>query len=504
MRAERSDRSTSPWPVWFGLFVVFLSLYAPTANRGVQWQDSGTHILRVISGELVNPRGLALSHPLHYWLGRAAIGPGLIEPSFAITLVSSLFGAITAANVFGCVRSLTRSTAAGVFAAVSLGLAHTFWKMSTITEAYTVSTALLSAECWCLAEAGRSRRGAAIVALALFNGLGLANHDLALLTTPVVAGVIYVWTRERHGRGRIAAIALGAWILGSLPFTGLVAREMIRTGEIASTLRSALFGNAFAEQVLAIAPGKRQLLIAVAFFALNFPSLLLPLAGRGIWMARQCHIPALVRRGLTASLLLHFLFAVRYPVVDQHTFFTATYLLLTVFGGVGIASLSDPTSDRRRSRWPVIAWALLLLTPVLYAFVPAAARRANVLRGVERHKPYRDDYVNLFAPWSVGDDSAERMSRHAAALAGDDGLIVVEDPMAEAPVRYRLARNGAGRVEVVRPSHRDRIEAAITDRRPVVLVPQDVNAPALVSPADRNWRREGDLYVLDPSRRVSE
>lgn len=504
MRAEGSDRASSVWPAWFGLFSIFFSLYALTANRGVQWQDPGVHILRMVRGELVNPRGLALSHPLHYWLGRAAIGPGILEPSFAITLVSAFCGAIAVANVFGCVRSLTRSSAAGAFSAVSLGVAHTFWQLSTTAETYTVTAALLAAECWCIAEAGRSRRGAAIVALALFNGLGLANHDLALLTAPVVAGVVYVWTQQRSGRGRIAAIALGAWVLGSLPFTGLVAREILRSGEFIAPLRSALFGNAFAEQVLALAPGSRQLVVVTAFFALNFPNLLLLLAGRGIWMARRRHIPAMVRRGLLASLVLHFLFAVRYPVIDQHTFLTATYVLLAVFGGVGIASFSDPTSDLRKSRIPGSAWALLFLTPAMYAFAPTAARRANVLRGIERHKPYRDDYVTLFTPWSVIDDSAERMSRHAVGLAGADGLIVVEDPMSEAPVRYRLIRNGLDRVEMVRPSVRDQIEAAAAGGRTVVLVPQDVNAPKVEAPAGLTWRRDDDLYVLGAAPNVGE
>ena len=70
------------------------------------------------------------------------------------------------------------------------------------------------------------------------------------------------------------------------------------------------------------------------------------------------------------------------------------------------------------------ATATLALTPALYAIVPAVARRFDVLGGVERNKPYRDDYVYVFSPWSVVEDSAEVVadSEPAAAVSETDPL----------------------------------------------------------------------------------
>src|SRR3990172_7525821 len=65
---------------WFAVFVAAFTLYAATANRGAQWQDSGYHILRMVTKEPVNPLGLALSHPLHHWLGRLAVWPNPLDP----------------------------------------------------------------------------------------------------------------------------------------------------------------------------------------------------------------------------------------------------------------------------------------------------------------------------------------------------------------------------------------------------------------------------------------
>ena len=84
------DRSRHFISDWLLVTAAAFSLYTLTANRGAQWQDCGLFILNIVQGELVNPLGLALTHPLHYWLGRLAIWPGVLEPSFAITLVSSL------------------------------------------------------------------------------------------------------------------------------------------------------------------------------------------------------------------------------------------------------------------------------------------------------------------------------------------------------------------------------------------------------------------------------
>ena len=82
---------------WLAVLLISFTLYALTANRGIQWQDSGKHILRIATGQLENNLGLALCHPLHYWLGRLAVAPDLFEPCFAVTLVSSLAAAMAAA-----------------------------------------------------------------------------------------------------------------------------------------------------------------------------------------------------------------------------------------------------------------------------------------------------------------------------------------------------------------------------------------------------------------------
>ena len=501
-----SDQSGSGGTLgkWLVVFLAAFALFAATANRGAQWQDSGFHILRVVTGQSVNPLGLALSHPLHHWLGRLIVLPDLLEACLAVTLISALAGAAAVANVYGCVLTLTRSQWASLLAAASLGLANTFWQMATLAETYTLTAALLSAECWCLVAYARanhahSARGSRYLWLmCLFNGLGISNHLLASLTTPVVAVVVLHSVWHKAAPSKHIALALCAWLAGSSLYGGMVLAELMRSGDLQATIHSALFGHAYAGEVLNASLSPRLLLIGAGFVLLNFPNFLLPAAVYGIARAVPLGVPALSRRVLLAALAIHVCFAGRYNVTDQHMFFVPSYVLLSIFGGIGFATMLRRWRPFSRRVGLTAVLLLLALTPVVYAFVPSVARGFGVLRSVAHHKPYRDDYVYLFIPWSVVEDSAERMSRQAVALTGNDGLILVEDPMAEFAVRYRALRNGLDDRQVTRSVTAGLIQRAVGEARRVVLVPLNADAPKTDAPVG-SWKRIGDLYLLgDP------
>jgi hypothetical protein len=498
---------------WATCFVLAGLLFGLTANRGAQWQDSGFHILRIVTREPVNPLGLALSHPLHHWLGRFAVSLDLLEPCFAITLISSLAAAVAVANTFGCVVTLTRRWPAAAFAAMSLAVAHTFWKMATLTEVYTLAAALLSGECWCLILYARTRRPVYLWGTLLLNGLGVSNHLLAALTTPVLVVVVLdgAWTKAI--RVRDVAAAAGLWLLGGAPYGFMVLQEFVRSSDLAGTLRSALFGHGYRDEVLSTTLSARELLLSAGFLAFNFPNLLLPAALFGMASARSTFrpppqgvghpcglgVPTLVSRALFAGLLIHAVFVLRYPMWDRYTFFLPMYVLLSVFGGIGFAGFLDRARGARRALVLAAACGLLGLTPCLYAVLPDVARRWKVLASVERHKPYRDDYVYLFTPWSIVERSAERMSREAVALAGADGIIIVEDRMAEFAVRYQALQADYDELQILNNLPTEVAREALDAHRPVVLVPANTDAPRIQPPAG-TWRRVGDLSLLVPSR----
>jgi len=485
----------SAWPGWTLLFLLCLALYGATASRGAQWQDSGCHILRIVTGQSISPLGLALSHPLHHWLGRLAILPGLGEPCVATTLLSGLAAAVAVANVYGCVLTLSGRRSAAAFAAASLALANTFWQMATLTESYTLCAALLAGECWCLITFTRAYRAGALYGMTLLNGLGIANHLLASLTTPVIAlVVVHAWLK-----GRIAARHVGVaavlWLAGTLSYSTMVAAQMVRSGDVLGTIRSALFGVAYAGNVLNTSLSWHVLLIALGFPVLNFPNLLLPASIYGLIRGRRLDLPVAARRALSAALFIHLVFVSRYNIVDQQTFFLPLYVLLAIFGGLGAAAVLQSASARWRRLLVLAGVGLLLTTPLVYQLTTMLTRKYQLLGASARHKPYRDDCVYLFTPWSVVERSAERMSSQALRLAGPRGLIIPEERMAAFALEYKARRFAWGQLEIARHSSAQRIRQAVAEHRPVVLVPRQVGQTRVQTPVGA-WKPAGDLYVL--------
>ena len=478
------------------MFAAASVVYVATANRGIQWQDSGLHILRVVERQPANPLGLALSHPLHHWMARMFFGSGMFEASFAVTLVSAIAGAAAAANVAGCVLTLTRRPAAAVFAAASLGVAHTFWQLSTVAETYTVTAALLSAECWAIAYYAVRRRPAYLQLALLFNGLGVANHNLGLLTLPVLAWMAVAALHDRRWSAGDVAVVVCGWLIGASLYIGMALAEWVRTGDLGGTLHSALFGHAFRDAVLNVSLPWRSIGKMLAFVVLCFPNLLLPAAGTGLREIASRRTPRSLALYLFWALAIHGAFVVRYTVLDQHIFALPSYVLLCIAGGVGMSRWTAGGSPRTRHRLATASVVLLLGTVLLYAIAPALARRAKVLAGVERHRPYRDDYVYLFSPWGVADDSAERMSREAVELAKPDGVIFVEDSMAAPAVGYGLWRSRWTEIKSISPPTDGALAAAAASVRPLVWVPANTTQPPKSPPMGR-WQRVGDLYRLE-------
>lgn len=508
------------WRGWLVVFIGALCLYGLTAARTIQWQDSGTLVMRVLSGELVNPLGLALSHPLAYWLEKLAVIVLPLTPAHAVALVSALFGAMAVAGVYLIGLYLTGNRAASALAAAGLMVANTFWRFSTTPESYTLVAAVLLFEVTAIVQWDRSRRPGWLIAAFLINGIGFSIHNLALLTLPVVGLVGLLAAIKHQWRWKDLLLAIALWLIASAPFTGLVILTMIQTGEIGPTIQSALFGHSFGPAVAGIGNTLRYTTISLFFTAYSFPNLLLPAAAIGIFRARRWGISRLTRIVLLADLFIHLTFVLRYGIADQYTFLLPSFSLLAIFSAIGFAwIIRQWRGQAGKITIIVAAAALIALTPVLYAVGPKLLRSARVLGSGERFKPYRDDYAYLFIPWGIGQTSTQRTADQAVQLAGPDGIIIAEDSMGRFGVQYvvwRQQREGVAIVsrleqalEVARqrgdqePGHQSgdhhrtpdsasAADAAQQSGISVVLIPADTRQPP--SP-EYHWTKVGQLYV---------
>lgn len=470
--ARLSPRQTS---LWVGLSA--FALYVFTGSRTIQWQDSGQFTLRIGLGLLENEWGLAMVHPLHFFLGQIAIRLFPANIPWAVTGVSALGGAITVALVHACVQCATGRNSAAVYAATSLMLAHTFWRFSGLPEVYTLSSALLMLQVYGLLKLQIDPDAWRLIALA--NGLSWANHNLALLELAVLAPLFLMQWRRKRVTLALGFRSAGLWLIGSLPYTALILRTMLRRQSILPVLSSALFGYEFSDAVLATTPVWIYTATTLAFVLLSFPGLSLLFTALGIRHRFKTLSPVL------ALFLIHSLFVLRYNVIDQYTFYIPALALIAFFAGIGFHQVHRPLLQKT-------AWLLLLLQPLLYAVTPALVRTTGLLAPFERHKPYRDDANYLFHPWTLHETSAARIADEALTAAAPDGVLIIEDGMAVYAIQWKQFTRTLPDITLHRPADFEAFHRAALQGRPVIWIPASTQQRA-----PQGWKPDGAVWRLN-------
>ena len=351
------------------MLVSAVILYGLTAQRGASWQDSGIFQYRVANldlgydGEL----GLALGHPLYIvggWLfGHVSLGsmPG------ALNVFSGIGMAVALANLAMVATILTGKCRIGAAVACMLALAHTPWWLATVAEVYTWSLAGFTAELWILLLLLRRPTWGKLAGLALVSGLGLCVHNFALLPLPVYVVTAVVLIRRKQLPAWSLLAAAGAYLLGSGLYVGMTVAKAVEVGSVAAAVRSALVGQ-YTSHVVGQAPSGR-LTANFALVALNLANILLPLAAVGVWrLRRRVGVGAAWVLGALAA--IQTLFAVRYFVPDQFTFFLPTYAMMAVLAAVGLDVVLS-----KGPRWRVAAWVGVAASMVAMPSRPGSRHR---------------------------------------------------------------------------------------------------------------------------------
>lgn len=509
---EVGSRSVVGVRLWLAFSILGVTLYCLTADRQPQWQDSGEMQVRMLTNQLEHPHGLALIHPLQFYLGRWALQTfPTEEPAAVITLAVSAVPSGLAVGVLALLAwMITRSARAACIAAAGLLLSHTFWQHATITECYGVTVLLLTLEWLCLARYALSQRPAWLLGMALCSGLGIANHGLALLTGPanLVVTLIAARRTRRPALWFLAVFLTG--VLGALPYLSLVWQEYQRTHALGATLQSALVGT-FTYEAYYLRISLSEIIKRLGFFAYNFPGVLIPLALLGL---RDAQTPRLLRLALLAQLACFFLFAIRYYVADAYSFFFPCYMVIAVLVAMGARHALSWRAALPRNALLTAAAVSALWPPLVYWLTASTLRQAGMLRSLVQNKPYRDGYATFFLPWGSARSYAVPLNEQLFALAAPDGLIILEDNMAEFSVRYwQLTGRGAPdvtayvpyslnvrvKLNLTREDQQRRLQQLVAIHRmfgrPVVLSPRDRDDPSQVLPGAR-WKRIGDVYQM--------
>jgi len=466
--APSIPRETSPprplWPAALGVGMIALILYTLTAAPGLLWGDSAAFALRVWRGELNNPLGLALAHPLYIILARGFTW--LLPGDFAwrVNLFSALCGAAALPLMYVAAARLTGRSFAAWVAVLLLALSHTYWTHAVIAEVYSLYALGLAAELCLLERFVRTRRRGWLNAALFINGLGICNHLLALLHLPGYLLLAAGMSRRGEWRWRGAAPPLIFWLVGCSLYLAMIAGRLAAGDDPVSVLREALTGRQYARNMTGSGFTVRgDALKTAAAFLMNFPTplLLFAIPGALALLRRPAVFPSShegagssfppfqggtqggspplspvsrrVTQWMLALIAIDFAFGFIYTVPDKYVFFFPCYVLLPLLAAAGAASWAD-----RRARRALII-LLALLPALVYEVAPPLLSRRNVgLSGV-RDLPGRDKYSYFFRPRKNGITGAAPAAAAALRHVGPGGLLLADSTVKAALVYLREA-----------------------------------------------------------------
>lgn len=459
--------------VWLAAFAGALLLFGLTLAPDVLMMDSGEYQVAVyrfpILGLGDRPADLVRIHPVYLAVAKLISLAPVGNFAFRVNFASALFGAIAVANAALLGWWFTRNAWTAVLAAAVLAFGHTLWAFAAIAEVMTLIAAALTAELMCWWLYGQTGRTRWLLALALLNGVGVAIHLQLGLSTPVyVAVLIWLCCQRRITVGFLVAWGL-VWLIGTLPYSMMVAYYASRTHDWSFVLGSATYGRFGASPRRFAA---RTVLRGLAAMLLNYPTLLILFAAPGLLRLRRVAQPA-VFAAFVGVIVMQLLFVLTYNVPDQYSFFVPVYAVFAPLIAFGATALLADRMGR-------VVLLLLALMPVpVYAVAAPALRKAGV-RLFNRSVPYRDPYEFFIKPWKCGDRGQRRyVTEVFAALPPDavlltsytmefmleygqrvDGLrpdvLVVDDPAA---LVDQLAVDANGRARWRRPVFANDVEA---------------------------------------------
>jgi hypothetical protein len=478
-------------------------LYLFTCAPSLLWQDSGRIQYRVLHNDIEGDLGLALSHPLFYVL---AIGTKYIpigELAHRINMVSAIAAAVAVANLFLLLRLWLGKSLPALIGAITFALSHTFWRHASIAETYTLYIALFTAGLIMLLQYERTKRRRYLYWMALFNGLAIANHMFASI--PLLCYIIFfgILLTRKEISFRHLAVAILLWIIGAGLYEYLIIKNIIQSGEFAGTIASAVFGDNYRAAVLNTTLSTRIVRDNLLFILLNFPTPNILMALAGFWGLSKLSPSRAFRNLLLGIMILFFLFAFRYTIVDRYAFFIPFYCMVSILIGLGSYVLQERI-NRKAFVYLVLIFSLMPIA--VYAVTPTLAQKVHLSIGTKREIPYRNDYKYFLQPWRSGYQGAKQFAEEALEMVEEDAVIYA-DSTTVYPLLY--FQEVTGRREDVRilPKHNESKDIPVFNEDTAsdlinisalyVVSPLEGYCPAFLL-EEYDFTREGVLYrVVD-------
>lgn len=377
-------------------FALYTATLAPTVLGG----DGGEFQFVPYLLGVAHPTGYPLYTLLGWaWCHLLPVG----DVAYRMNLFSALAAALAVALVYPTAGRLLYqgmpALSAGfrrlvaVWTAVAFALTPTLWSQALIAEVYGLHILFTVLILYLLLTWGERRESRFLYFVALTFGLSLAHHSTTLLVAPALLAYVWLTDRRIYRDGRLLATALLLVLLPlslyllipiraphtpylRLPLTE--GRELVLYEVTWSNFVNFVLGGPFRGSVdLSVDLGQR---VAMAWGFLRDELGWLGVTLALLGLARLAFSRTWAVLALTGlAYLVSVAFNLVYTIGDIYVMFISSYLVVVLWGGVGVATLALPFAKR-----PVAGMAVVLLCFTL----PIWSAATNWVR-LDRSDDYR-------------------------------------------------------------------------------------------------------------------
>ena len=424
---NRDDMLTYKWQklIAVPIFLLALGLYLLTLAPTVVtvFDDSLEFQLVTYLLGVAHPPGYPLYTLLGWLFTRLPFG----DVAYRVNLMSAVFGALTVSLTYliglelivgswqpkekysADVRQVWGEVLAALIGALALATSPVFWSQATVAEVYTLNAAFMAGLLWLLIRGKYPPSENSLLAVAFLCGLSLTHHRTTVLVLPAIA--YYLWPQIKTWKPRTIikiAVALVAPLLlylyiplrgrvGSLDGTYVNTLEGFWKQVSASGYGVFIFGNPF--------EAERGVEFYLSLFLEQFGVMGLAAGLLGLIVLSRSRA-----RGLTLiAFATHLVFNLLYRVTDIEVFFIPTFIIWSIWVGVGAGWLLTGYAWARMGR---LSWLRL---PV--ALLAGLLLLGQFIASVRGHLPQMDR-SNNWAVYNYGLDMIHQPLQPNAAIVG--------------------------------------------------------------------------------------
>ncbi|MBU0667145.1 MAG: DUF2723 domain-containing protein [Nanoarchaeota archaeon] len=355
--------------VFLGCFAVYLLTLAPT----VYWDDSAELTTIAYTLGIAHPNG----YPTYTLLGHLFTKIPLGTIGFRVNLMSALFAALTAAMLYLLLHEWTKNASPGLLSAGIFAFSFVFWSQAVIAEVYTLFMFFIVTITYLITIWKKTNKQKHLYLLGFVAGLSLTHHLMILFLIPAF---LYLFITKNNNEffefdknilNKKLIIVIILLMIGLTPYLYLPIRsaqnpeidwgnpetlENFITHVTAKTHRFRQFEPDF-DRII------KKITLAIVYLILQFTiTIFFSIVGVINFFKKKKSTLLFLTLMFLISFTLAIVLVVKREIADIQIYFLPTYMVFSIFIGLGIdRTIRQYIKNRKKRVITVIAVLFFIL-----------------------------------------------------------------------------------------------------------------------------------------------